>query len=621
MYIADHSAHMREAELLAREQRSHVEQIQLQHAAVLAERAVWTLRLESLTTQLAKLSHDQETQKQWHERFRLHACSPSIHPLADDVFARFGQSIALLPTTESPHVVRAGCLDFLACILRETTTDAVLGPVLIGLLHVSIYVPPGGSSPSPLRHEIVKAGTLPPLVRICDVVTNPAILTEAARLLASLASTPLNKTAMAAKHAVRAMAKLLTTYETNAVMYKSVLQFALVALSNLTHDVLRTQVAQSGVVPCIARLLADVPDISVRIAAAHTLANIGFAGTTNQGAVFMAQGDMELIKQLGATAKALQSPVTMSIPLTSPPATSQPPVLGRSSESHLLQHCARGLANLASTKVNQISIGYSDALPTMLQQMVDSNDAPVLTAYGFLCHQCKVNKVRVAGQNGLAVLLYVVATAERFHHNPDVLSATCLAIASVVAMDANLRILEDMDGHDVLLALCMSTMNVRVLDASGRAIAAMAPTLEYKHSVWQQGKPFKVQDSGGLAALERVAALVYNNTSSSSSSNTTSKDLPTWLQHGLDVFRMTPSTMELDHDGLVCLCLFRPARLCIHVEQMALALASGQPHDVTNPKSDEADSVWDEVFARDAVAVEALVPIAPDALCSTFYTS
>ncbi|RHZ02233.1 hypothetical protein DYB37_006076 [Aphanomyces astaci] len=482
MYIADHSAHMREAELLAREQRSHVEQIQLQHAAVLAERAVWTLRLESLTTQLAKLSHDQETQKQWHER--------------------------------------------------------------------------------PLRHEIVKAGTLPPLVRICDVVTNPAILTEAARLLASLASTPLNKTAMAAKHAVRAMAKLLTTYETNAVMYKSVLQFALVALSNLTHDVLRTQVAQSGVVPCIARLLADVPDISVRIAAAHTLANIGFAGTTNQGAVFMAQGDMELIKQLGATAKALQTPVTMSIPLTSPPATSQPPVLGRSSESHLLQHCARGLANLASTKVNQISIGYSDALPIMLQQMVDSNDAPVLTAYGFLCHQCKVNKVRVAGQNGLAVLLYVVATAERFHHNPDVLSATCLAIASVVAMDANLRILEDMDGHDVLLALCMSTMNVRVLDASGRAIAAMAPTLEYKHNVWQQGKPFKVQDSGGLAALERVAAL-----------------------------------------------------------QMALALASGQPHDVTNPKSDEADSVWDEVFARDAVAVEALVPIAPDALCSTFYTS
>ncbi|KAF0707441.1 hypothetical protein AaE_013605 [Aphanomyces astaci] len=229
------AAHMREAELLAREQRSHVEQIQLQHAAVLAERAVWTLSLESLTTQLAKLSHDQETQKQWHERFRLHACSPSIHPLADDVFARFGQSIALLPTTESPHVVRAGCLDFLACILRETTTDAVLGPVLIGLLHVSIYVPPGGSSPSPLRHEIVKAGTLPPLVRICDVVTNPAILTEAARLLASLASTPLNKTAMAAKHAVRAMAKLLTTYETNAVMYKSVLQFALVALSNLTH--------------------------------------------------------------------------------------------------------------------------------------------------------------------------------------------------------------------------------------------------------------------------------------------------------------------------------------------------------------------------------------------------
>ncbi|RHY30316.1 hypothetical protein DYB32_004415 [Aphanomyces invadans] len=525
-------------------------------------------------------------------RFHLHACSPSIHPLADDVFARFGQSIALLPTTESPHVVRAGCLDFLASILRETTTDAVLGPVLIGLVHVSIYASPG-TTPSPLRHEIVKAGTLPPLVHICDVVTNPAILTEAARLLASLAASPLNKTAMAAKHVVRTLAKLLTTYESTPDKYASVLEFALVALSNLAHDsdVLRTQVAQSGAVACISRLLADVPTLSVRVAAAHTLANVGFAGATNQGAVFMAQGDMELIKQLVATAKGVPSGGVAS---ASPPsarcassANQPPPRLRRANDMDVLQHSARGLANLASTKVNQISIGYSEAIPTMLQLLVDCRDAPVLAACGLaiasLCHQCKVNKVRVAGQNGLAVLLYVLGTPDRFHHDAAVLVAVCLAIASVVTLDANLRLLEDMGGHDPLLALCETTTDLQVLDASGRAIAAMAPTLEYKYNTLQQGKPFVVQDKGGLAALERVATVVY-----------AAKDLPSWLDHALDVLRMTP-------------------------KQLAATMATVPVHDITNPKSDEGDSVWDEVFTRDAVAVESLVPVAPDDLCTSFY--
>ncbi|KAF0693352.1 Aste57867_15684 [Aphanomyces stellatus] len=564
----------RECELLDREQRIHRAQIEAQNAAVLAERAIWTVKLDDVTAQLHKQLHDKETHKQWHDRFHQHATTPSRHPLADDVFARFGQSIALLPSAESPHVVRAGCLDFLAAILRETTTDTVLGPVLIGLLHLSLY----RSSHPNLAAEIVRAGTLPPLVHICDVAVNPAVLAQATRLLASLASCPLNKTAMAAKQAVRAMTRLLTTYERDHARFHDVLHGALAALANLAHesDILRTQIVNSGVVPCLARLVSDdIPHVSVRVAAAHALANLGFAGVANQGAIVMAQGDVELTLQLRRARQEMMAADAAAV-----------------AWRPLARRCAVGLANLASTPVNQIAIGYSDAIPTLLQLLVDgTDDAGVLEACGLalgsLCYQCKVNKVRVAAHNGLSVLLYVLASSHRYADDVAVLAATCLALASVVAMDANLRQLEDLDGHLPLLSLCAAAADPRVMETSAMAVAALAPSLEYKHATVSAGKPFKVQEAGGSAALERVATALYAGSV-----------VPRWLQHGLAVMRATPKQLE-----------------------QARAAAAAAVDDVTNPKSDEAESVWDEVFTRDELTTEELIEMTPDVLCGDFYNT
>ncbi|KAH9142826.1 hypothetical protein AeRB84_013124 [Aphanomyces euteiches] len=552
-------AAQREEEILAREQKIHLEQVQAQNDAILAERALWAAKLEEVSAQLALEMHNKETEKKWHDRFHQYACSPSIHPLADEVFARFGQTIALLPSSEAPHVVRAGVLDFLANVLRETTTDAVLGPVLIGLRHLSLY-----QGASPLRSEIVKAGALPPLVRICEVMTNPAILAEAARLMASLASCPLNKTAMAAKHAVRAMAHILTTYETQSEKYASAIEAALQAMANLVHgsDTLRNQAANSGVVPCITRLLSDVDMIQVRLAAATALANIGFAGLSNQTAVVMAQGDMELTTQLGR-AKNNHNYV---------------------SAAALLQWCALGLGNLAATSVTQISIGYTDAIPLMLQLLVDASNPELLEACGLaigsLCYQCKVNKVRVASQNGIQVLLYVLSTPQRYGAHSRVLSAACLALATVISTDGNLRLLEDLDGHIPVLDLCMTSEDPQVLLASSMAVAAQIPTLEYKFRTMRQGKPFKVQEAGGIAALERVALVTQIK--------------PSWLQQRLDILGMSIQAMSKTMEAVVVV-------------------------DETNPKSDEQESVWNEVMARQQLIVEALVEIHPDELCTRFH--
>ena len=41
--------------------------------------------------------------------------------------------------------------------------------------------------------------------------------------------------------------------------------------------------------------------------------------------------------------------------------------------------------------------------------------------------------------------------------------------------------------------------------------------------------------------------------------------------------------------------------------------------DETNPKSDEQESVWNEIMARQQLIVEGLVEIHPDELCTGFH--
>ncbi|ETN05863.1 hypothetical protein PPTG_13230 [Phytophthora nicotianae INRA-310] len=85
---------------------------------------------------------------------------------------------------------------------------------------------------------------------------------------------------------------------------------------------------------------------------------------------------------------------------------------------------AVGLANLAYTSVNQLTIGYSNASTLLLQLLVDAVSQPLVieaasTALACLCHQNQPNKARVAAQNGLQVLLYALGAIPDTKHDDD----------------------------------------------------------------------------------------------------------------------------------------------------------------------------------------------------------
>lgn len=245
------SLHVRINDLSQSLQTTKREQMHHEQQAIEAERAVWRAKVDVLQRELEQEKHDKEAQQNWQLKFVAaaqpqqqeyngkHATDtprplPPVDP-ADDVFARFAQSIALLPASSAAKVTQAGVLPFLTHLLSEDLGDLVTGSVLLALVHLAIHEkpqrpplhrhsllatePPTASpvdasllAPGPVnvKDKIVKAGAAAPLVHILEHTTNPRVIVEAARLCAALASHVPNKRVLAAKNAVRLLTNILT---------------------------------------------------------------------------------------------------------------------------------------------------------------------------------------------------------------------------------------------------------------------------------------------------------------------------------------------------------------------------------------------------------------------------
>lgn len=238
------------------------DQVEAQQAAVEKERAAWKAKMRELQSELDQEKNNKEAQRSWAMQFMLPgstSTSPSPSPTSksslpsspiktarqstvmgldptDDVFARFAQSIALLPASQAPRVVRAGVLPFLVYLLQVSSSststnggrcDVVTGSVLLALVHLAIHERPtrpplrAAVKPVPVRsdsaplspsiaEDIVKAGVADPLVDILRESRNSRVLSEAARLCAALGVHVPNKRVLAAKSAVRLIVQRLT---------------------------------------------------------------------------------------------------------------------------------------------------------------------------------------------------------------------------------------------------------------------------------------------------------------------------------------------------------------------------------------------------------------------------
>ncbi|RLN95816.1 hypothetical protein BBJ28_00000736 [Nothophytophthora sp. Chile5] len=555
---------VRNQELFQMLQSTKRDQIQAQQAAVEDERQRWKVTMQALQTELDQEKNDKEAQKCWQRKFLPSSVAPStrlqstINP-TEDVFARFAQSLALLPASQAPQVTAAGVLPSLAHLLAQDMGDLVTGSVLLALVHLAIHRrssrprPPRGTADSALdvREQIVKAGVATSLAHLLEHSQNPRVVVEAARLCAALADRRPNKRVLASKNVVRFLVQHLMPHippetrekrendtgeeeaDVSAKLEKLPLpgdndtqQNALSALVNLSHgtflslpaisvllvllltpsladsEILRSQIAASPYfLPIVVRYVREGASADVQTEAAKLLGNLAYNHGVNQSALMAAEAPTALAACL-TTANLHRSPA-------------------------VTRAGAIGLANLAHTSVNQLTIGYSGATTLLLQLLVDAvSHSPVVEAAAAaltcLCHQNPPNKTRVAAQNGLQVLLYALGASpkpDEAQHETGEETAALVALCECLGVVANTRPnrqqVLDLDGHLLLCQICQrcSIETPRLLEASAQAVCTLVPSPRERSAMLADNRESKLETKAvALKTLERARHLLAQET-------------------------------------------------------------------------------------------------------------
>lgn len=324
-------------------------------------------------------------------------------------------------------------------------------------------------------------------------------------------------------------------------------------------EILRSQIVNFNFLPIAVRYLRESRDLRVRAEAAKLLGNLACNHIVNQSAVMTSEGDDALARCL--TAENLQQ------------------------SPELVRACAIGIANLAYTSVNQLSIGYGDAMTHLLQLAVDSTSASVLeavlSAISGLCHANPLNKSRVAAQNGLHVLLYVVTQSKRFGHDESTLVAACECLAVVANTKANRSLVADLDGQIPICRLCKKATSELLLEASASAVCALIPKPSERANLLADSRESKLETNRvGLAALERARHLLTQQ----QQQNQQAYVVPSWLTSGIHTLTK---------------------------------YAAGLGANEASVTEDEAAA--GEIHERSYFSLESLTEIAPDELCPHFY--
>ena len=331
----------------------------------------------------------------------------------------------------------------------------------------------------------------------------------------------------------------------------------------LESNIIRAQItALNGAKHLVERLTMN-DDPSICMYAARAIANLAYNHSLNQGRIMSEGGDSALVRQLGLFP-----------------------------DNDLVKAgIMTALANLAHTEVNQMSIGYSEALPLLVQYTVQSTCPELLfactNAMASLMYAHLPNKNRFALQRAPEALLYLISEPERFHHDVHVLASACRALCTFALTEGNWRLVRQHDGSYPLVQLCQTTHDDQLLRASAQAIAALVPSEGRKYELLQEGLGVPVEADGGIKALERCSFTAFTERG---------LEVPKWLTNALRIMK-TPmhelkQNMHLDWYGETS---------AVHTRGEGLTRT--------------------ELFDRTELSVEYRVEIEPDPLCHHFFTT
>mmetsp|Transcript_20834 Transcript_20834/g.48340 ORF Transcript_20834/g.48340 Transcript_20834/m.48340 type:complete len:608 (+) Transcript_20834:282-2105(+) len=449
---------------------------------------------------------------QWLNGFLVSAGEePNLDPI-DFAFARFALNMAIAADhTPVAKMTEARVPSFLVGML-SSSNDIVLGPSAIALCHLSLH--------SDAKVPIVEVGAIPPIARNLRVCPSPAVLTQLAKCLASLAQNAPNKARIAGDEGMAALVELCaenSDFVDSPRCTHGVRAACLSALVNLTFqsDSNRNLLVELDGLQAIVEACMNSPDSHVIEQACRALGNIAFNSSYTAQRILQKQGS-----------EALCSAVT---------------ACDVHADDRILEAAMIAVANLCNNETNQTHVGAGEAIKLAVHLCKHSPHPHVLRAAAncvtSLSFKSFINKTRLGEQDAIPALLHLIekhgfGNLDKSEPFVWAVEAACRALGSLLLHGVNQFIMRDLWGLKTMVELCLTTEDMPVLHAASMSVCAMCPNAEERFDAHDEGRPLQTEQLDTIPALGRVKNFLFGRTQP-----------PDWLTEAI-------RTVALDEDEL-----------------------------------------------------------------------
>lgn len=443
---------------------------------------------------------------QWTNKFVAATSEMSLDPISF-ALARFSLNLCISYNEVFPdYYLKANIHKHLIDYI-SLDSELVAGPSLMALTHISIF-------PS-LRSEIVSAGVLPALLKLLVKSQSKPIISQAAKLCASLSLEASNKSLISQSGCMHAIFDLILGAHVDVDRH---IQYA--ALSGIVNLLNRNDanrmlaVELNGIKPILTVLRSSSYE-DILVQAIYALANIAYGNGYTANCILVGGGG-EVLVEILESGDIIRQPMIAYAVLAA-------------------------FSNICNNEVNQSHIGSIKGLIDVAIRICQFGRELFLIsgAANFLLSSCwknKINKARIANRGGCLVLVRRISMHSSMNHPEHVICSEhlCNALSSVLLYPSNHERMTGVGALEELVRLCKVSGDPAILRSIAKVIVTMVPTPADLLRVHADESKYPIESLNGLVVLKRVKLKGFSHLAKA----------PDWLEYGIKVLSSSDSDLE-----------------------------------------------------------------------------
>jgi hypothetical protein len=412
---------------------------------------------------------------QWTGKFLSATSDSSLDPITF-AFARFSLNICLSYQDVPAEYFIDSKIHVLLVSLAQFRSEIVIGPAVLGLLHLSFH--------EEMKHEIVLANALPAVLQLMVTSESDVILGQCCKLIASLATHNPNKPPIVNSGCFHAVIDMLGGIRTGDPHVRSA---ACAAAVNIIagSDANKVLAIELDAIRPMLSLIQFGNSETALFNAVKCLANIAYCNSFTGSKILSFGGDVILVDVLKSTDVLCSPEITQAVLIC--------------------------FSNICTSESNQSHVGSTLGLIDTTLRIIDyAKHANVAAAACLLIHAIgwnnTGNKARTKAKGATKSLLRRIVKHGHSEVDAelDCMEKASLALASLMIFRSNHDSLVSCGGLAECAKLCSKNVGKRLLAAVSTVLVTLIPSPEELRRNHIDCSAVPVEDCNILPILKRV---------------------------------------------------------------------------------------------------------------------